>query len=134
VSTTFAISAASAGVTSAARGCSSKRAHRAGNIGGAPDRRQRELYRAVTAWPQDALQAQPQRRCVAAEGEFDGLAGQRLGLAVEHDRSGFGRPVGRPAWPAGGVARPALFEGPPSARCFRCYLQRHISHGYLLLA
>ena len=100
-------------------------------MGGAPDRRQGELDRAAAAWPQRALQAQPQRRCVAAEGEFDGLAGQGLGLAVEHGCGGFGRPVHRPARPAGKVARPALLEGPSSARCFRCYLQRHISHGCL---
>ena len=42
-------------------------------------------------WWTDALHAEPERHCVTTEREFDGLPGQRLGLAVEQHIHGEGR-------------------------------------------
>jgi hypothetical protein len=84
-----------------------------GDIGGGLDRRQGEFDRALAAWRQDALDAQPQRRRVACQRELDGLAGQGLGLALEQCR-GDGRFVARAGPAPGGMARAPLFERPPT--------------------
>src|SRR5262249_35170665 len=69
----------------------------------------------------------------AFEGEFDGPPGQRLGLAIEHQLGGLGRPVARAGRPPGRIARPALPE-PPLRIAADLFLQGIYRHRYLLHA
>ena len=59
------------------------RGHRTREVGGAADRRHRELDGAFAIWPDDAFEAEPQRRRITGERQFDGFAGQRLAFPGE---------------------------------------------------
>ncbi len=96
ISTTRAVSAASPGVM-APRGAA-------------------VVIVAIAARRNDAVEAKPQRPRIALEGEFDGLPGQCLGLAVEQELGGLGPPVARAYRPAGRIARPAFSEPPRAPR------------------
>ena len=74
---------------------------------------------------------QPQRGRVADQYQLDSLAEQRLGLAREECRGGNGRLVaaGDPA--AERIARPALFERPPTYPLRRLWCEL-IHHRHLL--
>jgi hypothetical protein len=69
--------------------------------------------------PQNAFDAEPQRRRVAGERELDGLTGQRLGLAVEQYRGGKRLLVTGAVSAARRVARPAFYELPAAHRLRR---------------
>jgi len=80
------------------------------DIGGAFDRRQREIDGAFAAGRQNPLEAEPHCGRIAAQREFDGLTRQRLRLAREQRRGGRGRLVAG----AGPAAR--RFARPPRTR------------------
>jgi len=111
VSTTIAIRSASPGVR-APRASAEVTAFATVETSLAPSiARQGEPDGALTADRQDAFDTEPQRDRVAGKRQLDGLAGQSLGLALEQHRGGERRPVARTTSTAGGVTRPALFEG-----------------------
>jgi hypothetical protein len=96
----------------------------------AADRRQSELDRPFATRRDGAVETKPQRRLIAGQRQFDRLAGQRRGFAIEQH-------LGRPSGPVRGAARPAariaglaLRKRPSPApfSCFCCFLQRNISH------
>jgi hypothetical protein len=64
----------------------SHRAHRAGDVGGAAERRQRELHGTLAPRREDAFEAELERGRIAAIGELHGAAGEPVGLAVEQRR------------------------------------------------
>ena len=104
------------------------RSHRLGDIGYVRDRRQIEMHGAVAARRDDTVEAQPQRQGVAAEGKRHGLAGQRLGFAVEQCLSGARRMVPASGGSPGRVAGLAL-DKVPLRGPLRLILQEGIRHG-----
>ena len=104
--------------------------YRAKDVRRAVDRRQSELDRAGAARRDGAVGAEPQRRRIAGEGEFDRLAAQRRCFAIEQQLRRPGRPVDRAARPTARISglplRKRSTSNPFSCRC--CFLQRNLSH------
>jgi hypothetical protein len=102
--------------------------HRARKAARAFDRRKLDGGCAVAARRQEPVETEFQRGRIALERELDGLAGQGLGLTVEGVLHRPSRPVSRPARAPGGIAGPALFEGP--SPLFLLFFHQIISHRY----
>ena len=109
------------------------RGHRTRQIGGAADRRHRELDGAFAIWPDDAFEAEPQRRRITGERQFDGFAGQRLAFPGEQEPGSAVDVVAAAARPAGGIARPAPGEPPAPVPhpLFLLFYQVEIRHRQL---
>ena len=110
----------------AGAGCSDDRGHRARKICGIAHRRELERRDALAPWRRNAVEAHPQRRRVAVEGEFDGLTRQGLRLAVQQQLHGACGAVSRSARAPGRVAGLTLYKGPPSLLLL--FFHRIISH------
>ena len=106
--------------------CGSDHLDRRRNLGGTLDRRQGEFDRAFATRRQDAFEVEPLRSHgsspraegprVAGERQFDRVAGQGLGFAVEQDRRGQGLAVARLCRLAGFPDRPLANGRPRPAR------------------
>jgi hypothetical protein len=83
VSTTFANSAASAGASNPRADGRGNRLHRGGEIGRLAHWRKRQRHQPLAMRRDQAVETEPQRRRVAAKGEFDSFAGQGFGLALQ---------------------------------------------------
>mgnify|MGYP003694383709 CR=1 FL=1 len=112
------------------------RRHRVGDIGYVRDRRQIEMHGTVATRCDDPIEAEPQRQGIPVEGEGHGLAGQRLGFAVEQcsRRSRRmvcprGRRLGPSRMPAGGALR--LIQA--MVRLLASSSRRNASGGWLSL-
>jgi hypothetical protein len=81
------------------------RRHRRREIGGTADRRHREFDGALAAGAENAFEAQPHRRRVAVERQFNGAPRQGLTLAREQKLCCAVDMVAAAARPARGVAR-----------------------------
>jgi len=57
-----------------------------------------------------AVHAHAKRRQIAAFGEIDCLARERLAIGLQQALHEDGRPVARPAWPAGGISAFAFLK------------------------
>ena len=81
------------------------------------------MHGPVAARRDDAVEAEPQRQGVTAEGKRHGFAGQRLGFAVEQSLGGARRVVSAPLRLAGGIARLPFHE---MALCGPLYLNLQV--------
>src|SRR6516165_7648328 len=94
------------------RRCVGNRGHRTREVAGVADRRHDEFDCAFAVRPDDAFEAQPQRRRVARECQFDGFAGQGLALTGEQQSGCAIDVIAAATRPAGGIAGVALGKPP----------------------
>jgi hypothetical protein len=125
VSTTFANSAASAGAEQPSGDRRGYRLHCGREIGWFAHRRERQRHQALAMRRDQPVETQTQRGRVAAEGEFDGFAGQSLGFALQQHLGGEGGSVTRATRPTRGIAGTALLKW--ASPLFLLFLQEIIS-------
>ena len=90
------------------------RPERGGEVGGAFDRRQREIHGALAARRENPVEAELEGQIAAFERPLDCFLRQRLGLAREQAFGGQGRQIAAAAEASGRVAGLPLFERPPA--------------------
>ena len=101
------------------------RLHRGRKIRRLAHRRERQRHQPFAVRRDQAVETKPQRRQVAAEGEFDGLAGQGFRLTLQQHLGSQGRSIAEPARATGGVAGTPLLER--ASPLFLLFLQEIIS-------